>query len=154
MHELHRPAIPGLADARDEIAPAEARRLHDRVHEKRRIQELDVDTLGIANREARFGIADGVAREVALMRGLALVGHLEVTHEAGQHRVPGAAGSLLHRKERDRGVVDAEQRIGDVDEARRRTELLGKLGLGALEPVHGLVNVSVDVDDAHAAVLR
>jgi hypothetical protein len=60
---------------------------------------------------------------------------------------------LLDGQLRERWIVDAEDRIGDVDEAQRRAELSGERGIGVLEPVHGFMKVGVDVDDAHGEFL-
>ena len=67
-HEVHRPAVPALADARQQVASARAGGLHERTDEERRVEELDVDALGVAEREARRGIVERIAGSAALCR--------------------------------------------------------------------------------------
>jgi hypothetical protein len=126
-----------------------AHRLHDRIHEKRRVQKLDVDAFGVAHLQARRGIVDRIIGTFGLMRGLARIGHLKMPHEAGQHRVPGNLRLLLRGQLRKRRVVDAEERVCDVHEARRRPQQFGERGVRPFEPVHRFVKVGVDIDNGH-----
>ena len=81
---------------------------------------------------------------------LALVGHLEVRHEAGRHQVPPVLGPLVLREQPEPRVGEAEHAPGDLHESRRRPERLGQSTVGLPDPVQRLVQVSVDIDDAHA----
>ena len=57
---------------------------------------------------------------------LALVGHLEVRHEAGRHQVPPVLGPLVLREQSEPRVGEAEHAPGNLHESRRRPERLGQ----------------------------
>jgi len=81
--------------------------------------------------------------------GLALVGHLQVGDEPGRYQVPPILRPLVLREQLERRVGEAEHAPGDLHEPGRRPERLGQMTVGLLDPVERLVQVSVDVDDAH-----
>ena len=86
---------------------------------------------------------------VGVVVGLALVGHLEVVHEARRDQIPSVVRLLGCRQLRERPVGDAEDVAGDLHEPRRLTHLGSQCRIRPRDPVQRLVQMSVDIDDAH-----
>ena len=132
----------------DQVEAAESRHLDDRPDQERRVEELHVDPALVAPRQPARGPKPRVS-VVGVVVGLALVGHLEVVHEARCDQIPSVVRLLGIRQLGERPVGDAEDVAGDLHEPRRLTHFGSQCRIRPRDPVQRLVQMSVDIDDAH-----
>ena len=131
----------------DQIEAPKPRDLDDRTDQEGRIEELHVDPTLVAPRQPADGPVERVGA-VGVIVGLALVGHLEVVDEPRCDEIPAVARLLGIRQLRERPIRDAEDVARDLHEPRRLTDLSSQSRVRPSDPVQGLVQMSVDVDDA------
>ena len=86
------------------------------------IEELHVDPTLVAPRQPAGGPKPGSVSSDMVV-GLALVGHLEVVHEARCDQIPSVARLLGLRQLGERPVGDSEDVARDLHEPRRVTDL-------------------------------